>query len=104
MENTSSGEEETQVLMSSPKRHNNKKTWFIWDPCGIACAVCTYIFLVYGELVLLLVVAPPFPNIWTLLSILIFTSLAVLSFISHIKAMLTDPVSGVVFKKKIIQT
>ncbi len=93
MEDISSGEEETQSLMSSPKRYGNKKTWFIWDPCGIACAVATYIFLVYAELVLLLVVAPPFPNIWSLLSILVFTSLVVLSFVSHIKAMLTEPVS-----------
>ena len=92
MEITYSGEEELQTLMGSPKIHG-RKTWFIRDPCGIACAVATYIFLLYGEAVLLLVVAPPFPNIWTVLSILVFTTLVVLSFICHLKAMLTEPVS-----------
>lgn len=90
---SSVGAEESEVLMGPPKKHGSKDMWFVWDPCGIACAVCTYIFLVYGELVLLLVVAPPFPNIWTLMSVLIFTTLVVMSFISHLKAMLTEPVS-----------
>ena len=87
------GESHLTTLMGSPKNHG-KKTWFVRDPCGIACAVATYIFLLYGEAVLLLVVAPPFPNIWTVLAFVIFTTLVVLSFICHLKAMLTEPVSS----------
>ena len=33
----------------------NSERWFVWDPCGIVCAVVTYILIVYGELVVLLV-------------------------------------------------
>lgn len=66
--------------------------WFVWDPCGIVCAVITYILVVYGELVVLLVLAPPFPTIGTAICVLIFTAFATLAVISHVKAMITDPV------------
>lgn len=66
--------------------------WFVWDPCGIVCAVITYILIVYGELVVLLVLAPPFPSIGTALCVIIFTTFATLAVISHVKSMITDPV------------
>ena len=66
--------------------------WFVWDPCGIVCAVITYILIVYGELVVLLVLAPPFPTFSTALCVIIFTTFATLAVISHVKAMITDPV------------
>ena len=69
--------------------------WFVWDPCGIVCAVVTYILIVYGELVVLLVLAPPFPTIGTAMCVLIFTAFATLAVISHVKAMFTDPVSNI---------
>lgn len=34
--------------------------WFVWDPCGIVCAVFTYLLIVYGEFVVLAILAPPF--------------------------------------------
>jgi hypothetical protein len=67
--------------------------WFVWDPCGIVCAVMTYILIGYGELVVLLVLAPPFPTLGTALCVLIFTAFASLAVISHVRAMMTDPVS-----------
>lgn len=67
--------------------------WFVWDPCGIVCAVMTYILIGYGELVVLLVLAPPFPTFGTVLSVLIFTAFATLAVVSHVKSMVTDPVS-----------
>lgn len=67
--------------------------WFVWDPCGIVCAVVTYILIVYGELVVLFVLAPPFPTIGTAINVFIFTTLAFLAVVSHVKAMCTDPVS-----------
>ena len=70
----------------------NKSVWFVWDPCGIICAVMTYMLIFYGELVLLIVVAPPFPDIWTVLNGLVFTGLVGLSVVAHVKAMITDPV------------
>lgn len=65
--------------------------WFVWDPCGIVCAVVTYILIGYGEMVVLLVLAPPFPSIGTALCVIIFTVLATLAVIAHVKAMMTDP-------------
>ena len=67
--------------------------WFVWDPCGIVCAVMTYILILYGELVVLMVLAPPFPSLSTAVCVIIFTTLAILAVVSHVKAMITDPVS-----------
>lgn len=71
----------------------NSGYWFVWDPCGIICAVMTYILILYGELVVLTVLAPPFPSIGTAVSVVIFTTFATLAVVSHVKAMVTDPVS-----------
>ena len=72
---------------------NSSSSWFVWDPCGIVCAVVTYMLIVYGEFVVLLVLAPPFPTIGTGINVFIFTTLAFLAVVSHVKAMCTDPVS-----------
>lgn len=77
------------------KSYKKRGVWFIWDPCGIACAVATYIFLLYGELVFFLIVAPPFPTMGTFLCGAIFTGLLTLSIVSHVKTMTTDPVSAI---------
>ena len=67
--------------------------WFVWDPCGIVCAVMTYVLIGYGELVVLFVLAPPFPSLATFICVFIFTTLATLAVIAHVKSMVTDPVS-----------
>ena len=72
---------------------NNAHSWFVWDPCGIVCAVITYLLIVYGELVVLMVLAPPFPTVGTGINVVIFTTLAFLAVVSHVKAMCTNPVS-----------
>ena len=71
----------------------NNKYWFVCDPCGIVCAVMTYLLIVYGELVVLVVLAPPFPTVGTWICVAIFTTFAVLAVVSHVKSMITDPVS-----------
>ena len=76
---------------------NSAQRWFVWDPCGIVCAVVTYMLIMYGELVVLMVLAPPFPTIGTGINVIIFTTLAFLAVASHVKAMCTDPVSSSVF-------
>ncbi len=70
----------------------DRQSWFVCDPCGIVCAVMTYFLIAYGELVLLIVLLPPFPTWETILCGIIFTSLAVLAVVSHFKSMTTDPV------------
>ena len=72
----------------------NRNVWFVWDPCGIVCAVMTYILVLYGEFVMLTVIAPPFPGLWTSLSVLVFSSLGGLAVVAHVKSMITDPVSA----------
>lgn len=69
----------------------NSVHWFVWDPCGIVCAVMTYILMVYGEFVVLAVLAPPFLSVGTFISVAIFTTFAFLAVVAHVKAMITDP-------------
>ena len=71
----------------------NKSVWFVWDPCGIVCAVMTYLLVLYGEFVMLTVIAPPFPGTWTVLRVLGFSALGGLAVVAHVRSMLTDPVS-----------
>lgn len=68
--------------------------WFVWDPCGIVCAVMTYLLILYGEFVVLAVLLPPFPTLGTIICVLTFTSFAALATVAHVRAMMTDPVSG----------
>lgn len=77
----------------SMAHRKESKYWFVCDPCGIVCTVMTYILIMYGELVVLIVLAPPFPTLGTFLCVFIFTAFAVLAVASHIKSMITDPVS-----------
>ena len=55
--------------------------------------MATYVFLIYGEIVVLLVLLPAFPTLGMAPIILLFTVLMILSIVSHVKAMLTNPVS-----------
>ena len=71
----------------------NRSVWFVWDPCGIVCAVMTYLLVLYGQFVMLTVIAPPFPGTWTVLRVVVFWGLGGLSVVAHVKSMITDPVS-----------
>lgn len=90
----SSSEEREEIHINLAKMEKKGSKWFVQDPCGIACAVATYIFLVYGEIVVFVVVLPPFPSISMFLIVFLFSSLVFLSIASHVKAMCTNPVSG----------
>ena len=89
---------EHHTSSNEPSKENmtyrkDSKYWFVCDPCGIVCAVMTYILIVYGELVVLIVLAPPFPTLGTFICVAIFTTFATLAVVSHVKSMITDPVS-----------
>lgn len=73
-------------------KNSGSGTWFVCDPCGITCAVITYILVLYGEFVVLFILAPPFLTTGTLINVVIFTLLGFLAVVSHVKAMCTDPV------------
>ena len=87
-------EEQTRNCRLLEMSRNSSK-WFVQDPCGIACAVATYVFLIYGEIVALVIILPAFPTLGVAPIILLFTVLVILSIVSHVKAMLTNPVSHV---------
>ena len=91
--NTSQTSDES-VSRGDKMAYGKNKYWFVCDPCGIVCAVMTYLLIVYGELVVLVVLAPPFPTVGTGICVFIFTTFAVLAIISHVKSMITDPVSA----------
>ncbi|CAI8051325.1 Palmitoyltransferase ZDHHC3, partial [Geodia barretti] len=76
----------------------NKSVWFVCDPCGIVCAVMTYLLVLYGQFVMLTVIAPPFPGTWTVLRVLGFSALGGLAVVAHVRSMLTDP--GVVARER----
>jgi len=69
--------------------------WFIWDACGIACAVITWLLVLYAEFVVVFVMLLPSKNLtYSILNGLVFNGLAFLALASHFRAMCTDPVSA----------
>lgn len=69
-----------------------QKAWFIQDPCGIICAVLTYVLLVYGVIVTNAVLLFPLElDLYSSINGVIFNTLGFLALVSHIKAMMNDP-------------
>ncbi|XP_004476829.2 palmitoyltransferase ZDHHC3 isoform X3 [Dasypus novemcinctus] len=66
--------------------------WFIRDGCGIACAIVTWILVLYAEFVVLFVMLIPSRDYaYSIINGLVFNLLAFLALASHCRAMLTDP-------------
>eukprot|EP00118_Oscarella_pearsei_P004199 m.17523 g.17523 ORF g.17523 m.17523 type:complete len:274 (+) comp27511_c0_seq8:31-852(+) len=65
--------------------------WFVWDPCGIICAVVTYGLIFFADFVLLVTVVLPNTTALLAFSYLVFNGLVFLAVISHLRAMITDP-------------
>lgn len=69
-----------------------QQSWFIQDPCGIICAVLTYLLLFYGVAATNAVFLYPIGwDLYSTINGIIFNSLGFLAFISHVKAMMNDP-------------
>lgn len=79
-----------------PPSHGSAGTmWFIRDGCGIACAVVTWLLIFYADFVVLLVMLLPSRDyIYSVINGIVFNLLAFLAVASHVRAMLTDPVSS----------
>lgn len=93
MSRSSNPEEDSEEQNSASMPFlKDSDTWFVCDPCGIVCAAITYLLIAYGEFVVLAILAPPFPTLCTLLSVAVFTGLSTLAVVSHVKAMMTEPV------------
>ena len=65
-------------------------TWFIIDCCGITCCICTWVVVLYAEIMVSVVILEAV-NFYSLCNWIISTSLTVLALTSHFKAMTTDP-------------
>lgn len=73
--------------------------WCIQDICGIICAILTWFLILYAMFVTIFVILIPTIGNHTFFSafnILLFLTLSVLAFVSHVRTMLTDPVSFVI--------
>lgn len=70
--------------------------WCIQDICGIICAVLTWFLILYAMFVsfsVILIPAIGSHTFYSVFNLLLFLGLAFLAFTSHIRTMLTDPVS-----------
>ncbi|XP_069504417.1 palmitoyltransferase ZDHHC3 isoform X1 [Ambystoma mexicanum] len=68
------------------------RMWFIRDGCGIACAVITWMLVIYAEFVVICVMLIPSRDIvYTIINGIIFNVCAFMALASHSRAMLTDP-------------
>ena len=69
--------------------------WFVRDICGVICAVMTYGLVVFATFVVTSVMIVPTYNshpAYCCINSVIFFMCAFLAVVSHVKAMLTDPV------------
>lgn len=70
------------------------RVWFIRDGCGMICAVMTWLLVVYADFVVTFVMLLPSKDFWySVVNGVLFNCLAVLALSSHLRTMLTDPVS-----------
>jgi len=70
--------------------------WCIQDICGIICVVLTWFLILYSMFVSFFVILIPAISTHTVFSVfnlILFLALSSLAFISHVRTMLTDPVS-----------
>ncbi|KAK3716094.1 hypothetical protein QZH41_019630 [Actinostola sp. cb2023] len=68
-------------------------SWFVSDGVGIGCAIFTYLLVAYAEFVVVFVILlPEIPLAGVgLLHAILFTYIAILAIVAHVRAMLTDP-------------
>ncbi|CAI2306871.1 unnamed protein product [Caenorhabditis sp. 36 PRJEB53466] len=69
------------------------RSWCVRDPCGIMCAVVTWMLVAYGQICVFLVMLYSWEEypFHTALNFIIFEGFSVLAVISHLKTMTTDP-------------
>lgn len=71
-----------------------ERVWFIQDGCGMVCAFITWFLVLYADFVVTFVMLLPSKSFWyAVVNGVVFNCLAVLALTSHLRTMLTDPVS-----------
>ncbi|VDK43664.1 unnamed protein product [Anisakis simplex] len=63
------------------------------DPCGVLCALLSYVAMIYADYVVInWLVTPTFSqSIWGVIHVVLFNTVLLLAFIAHFRAMVTDP-------------
>ncbi|NXD74213.1 ZDHC7 Palmitoyltransferase, partial [Eolophus roseicapillus] len=83
---------------SSSEANLAERVWFIRDGCGMVCAIMTWLLVVYADFVVTFVMLLPSKDFWySVINGVLFNCLAVLALSSHLRTMLTDPVSMQLF-------
>lgn len=83
---------------SSSEADMAERVWFIRDGCGMVCAIMTWLLVVYADFVVTFVMLLPSKDFWySVINGVLFNCLAVLALSSHLRTMLTDPVSMQLF-------
>ena len=73
---------------------DSTQLWFIQDGCGLICAFITWFLVLYADFVVTFVMLLPAKSVWyAVVNGVLFNGLAVLALTSHLRTMLTDPVS-----------
>jgi len=73
-----------------------RTAWLVTDICGLVCAVFTWLLVLYAEFVVnTVMIMPSTFTFYKWFNGLLFNSMSFLAIASHIRAMLTDPVSAV---------
>ena len=90
------GDDSYDSAASSPAEADAAdRVWFIRDGCGMICAVLTWLLVVYADFVVTFVMLLPSKDFWySVVNGVVFNCLAVLALSSHLRTMLTDPVSA----------
>jgi len=71
-----------------------RHVWIVKDICGIICCVITYMLILYATFVVMCVIMPTSHGSWlNFVNGLIFYVFAALAFASHVRTVVTDPVS-----------
>ncbi|CAB3407421.1 unnamed protein product [Caenorhabditis bovis] len=67
--------------------------WCVGDPCGIVCAIITWLLIFYGQACVFFVLIHSWEEhaIHTAVNLIVFECFTVLAVLSHIKTMLTNP-------------
>uniref|UniRef100_A0A8R1I2R0 Palmitoyltransferase n=2 Tax=Caenorhabditis japonica TaxID=281687 RepID=A0A8R1I2R0_CAEJA len=69
------------------------QSWCVRDPCGIMCAIVTWMLMAYGQVCVLLVMLYSWEQypFHTVLNFIVFETFSALAITSHLKTMMTDP-------------
>lgn len=71
------------------------RAWCVRDICGVVCVGLTWTLILFAEFVVMRIILLPNPNpIFSIINSFFFQIFAFLAFASHIRTMLSDPVSG----------